>query len=305
MKKPNVTKLFALPALLLLLAVSALALPAAADAATAYQEIPYDGSVKKIGSCYFKHDINYQNNNFYYSTSGSNFKLIGESDSVLTNGTYVIFIKTVDKGSYKQEQLVLFSTKTGKAKVLKTLPGTKDTGSNEPDYFNLDLVCGNVVYLTRASFEKWGYWEYTYNLKTGKWAKALSNGHISGYSGKTAIINHDYRTDVSPCKISIYSFNSSGKMKKIKTLGKNCSGATITGKRIYYGVYTSGVNKMKLYSCTLKGTGKKLLGTFEAGEYGFVVAFDFSTSKCKVMIDDKTYDYTYSTKKLEEITEQG
>lgn len=296
-------RILASSALWILLAVSAIAFRPAEVQAASYKAIPSSGSVQKVGKYYFKM-VDYDK--ICYATSkNGNYTNIGQANfGALTNGSDVIYIGKAND----MQQLKRYTISSKKTTVLKKFTDTKAKSEyDDPDTYHLDMVYGNVAYLTRNSFTSWKYWEYAYNLKTGKWKKVLTGGHIQDASGKYVIIDHSYRTDVSPTKMSIYQINSSGSLKKVRLIGKYCSSASIVSGKIYYGIYnSSSPKKLTLYRCNANGSGAKKLGTFTAKEeYGMVMSYNYTAKSCYVMIDSKTYKYTYSTKKLSEISGNG
>ena len=261
-----------------------------AEAATSYRKLfqDYEKTVDKVGGTWFKED----NGKLYYSKDGSSYRLAAEGYHIyFTNGSLVFY---ADSTNYK---LYRFSCRTGKTKALKSLPNKARNIEN--DSYHVSAIYGGQVYLTRGSFDAWHYWTYQYNMKTGKLRMALKTGMITGRSSKYVVVEHDYRSDVSPVRISLYRLTSTG-MKKIVRLANKAHSAVFLKGHVYYGAY-SGDRMTKVTICRRKqdGSSLKKLGTIRSSS--MIIPYRFTTKYCLVNISGSNYRFSYKTKKLTKV----
>lgn len=190
----------------------------------------------------------------------------------------------------------------GKESKVKKLPVSGDQG------YHISAVYGSQIFLTKSSFDQWKYWTYSYNTKSKKLKKAASDCAISSQNGKYVVAQNEYRSDVSPYRVTVYKITSSG-LKKVKKLGENCHAEIYVNGKLYYTEYPdkyiqSGnyMKKVILYRCNPDGSGRKKLGTFTtSSQYGEVMVTKVTAKYCHVYKGGQTYKYTYKTKKLKKI----
>ena len=253
--------------------------------AAGYREITYTNTTPvKVGSYYFKYS-----GGFYFSTEKDYGYTSISNSKIATNGVKAVYVY-----DYK---LMSYDLKTGTVKKLKKLP----TGnrSYENDSWSVSVAKDNQVFLTRGSFEKWTYWTYIYNIKKITFKKVLNKCALSSRSGKYVVGTNEYQSDASAHSMTLYKIKS-GKLTKVKKLGKYCFTGVFIGKKLYYTVSNnSQMTKTTLYRCNANGSKKKKLGTFKAKtEYGQAIVQDITKDSCVVYLGDGSYVYTYSTKKL-------
>ena len=276
---------FSLLAALLLLSGSR------AEAATAYQHLfeDYEKTEEKVGGTWFRQD----DSKLYYSRDGKNYSLVAEGyHTYFTNGTLVLY---ADSKTYK---LYRSSCNTGKTKVLKSLP--TETRKYDPDYYNISTIYQNQVFLTRSSFEAWKYWTYQYHLKTGKLTRVLNPGLITARASKYVIVCHDYTSDVSPVRLSLYRITGTG-LKKVVQLAKRGLSASFVKGHVYYGAYSKkALTKLTIYRRKQDGSALTNLGTITGK--GMLIPYNYTSKYCLISIDGINYKYTYKTKKLTKVS---
>ena len=183
-------------------------------------------------------------------------------------------------------------------KTIKKLPVGKKA---DPDHWEFVVKIGKRIYLNRDSFDKWKQWLYVYNTGTKKLKMVRSNCNVRSIYGDYFVADRYYRTDVSPVPIDLYKATAKG-VRKIKTLSKRGMSGEFINKRIYYTVYSKDMKTCSLYRCKPNGKGKKKLGTFKTNDkYGMVYVNEITPTYCKVFKNEKTYKYTYKTRKLARI----
>lgn len=188
-----------------------------------------------------------------------------------------------------------------KESKVKKLPSTG--ASNDPHMaFYVTGVYGDQIYLTKGSQGQWKNWTYSYNLKTKKLKKLLSNCSIKTSYGKYVVGQNAYRTDVSAYPITLYKIQSSG-LKKIKKLTSHGWEPTFAGGKLYYAASPDNImRKVTLYRCNLNGSGRKKIKTFSTSQkYGQVSIFNITSKSCEVYKDGNHYRYTYVTNKMKKI----
>ena len=308
-EKLNETKLSSpgtrlLPALLLLLTAAflVLALPdfhQKAEASTGYAEIPESGSVKKIGSRYFKC---YRGVVYYGSSKSSvNKKAPDVSWNAFTNGSQIYYTKD-SKGHY---YVKVYSIATGKSSRVAAMPYVA-RAYDTYDYFTITAIYKDRIYLTRTNEEKWVQDTYFLDLRApgDSITKVAGSTDIEQRYGKYVLARHAYVTDVSPYKVTLNSIRSDGKLKKIKTLGNYTYGARISGNYVYYAVYTSiYMSDCSIYKMKLDGTGKTKIRNIRStsGSEKAVIVYDINAKSCKVYIDGNMFKVDMKTKKITKI----
>lgn len=278
----------------LLAAVLWLAVPhLCAYAGTGYVEIPAEKTVK-AGSSYFKTK---KGSIYYGDTKRSVNKLVlsKPGSHVYTNGKHLYWVDSANRTLKKK------TIASGRVRYLRTLP--KGDRKQWFDYWRVSAVKGKNVYLTRSSEEKWRKWTYTYNTSSGRLTKIAKKAEIKGRSGKFVLVQHEYKTDVSAYKLSLYQLTSSG-MQKIKSLGKYCACEGFADGYAYFMKYTNAsMGSGSLYRCKLDGVSvAKKLGSFTADKWGQVIANNYKSNKCTIYRNEdgvmKTYTYVYKTGQL-------
>lgn len=168
--------------------------------------------------------------------------------------------------------------------------------------FHISTVYGNQIFLTKSSFEQWKYWTYSYNIKTGKVKKVMSNCCITGRLGKFVGAQNAYRTDVGPYPVTIYKITAQGlsKVRKLTSYGRS---EVFVGKKLYYAAYDKGsMKKAVLYRCNKDGTGRKKIAVFiNPSEFGEVLIGNITDKGCIVYQAGVQYRYTYAAKKMKRI----
>ena len=264
-----------------------------AYAGTGYIEVPY-GKTVKAGSSYFK----IRNGSVYYGASKKSVNtliLSNPGSNVFTNGKHLYWVDPANRTLKKK------TISGGRVRYLRTLP--KGDRKKVYDYWRVSAVKGKNVYLTKASEEKWRKWTYTYNTNSGRLTKIAKKAEIKARSGKYVLVQHEYKTDVSAYKLSLYQLTSSG-MQKVKSLGKYCACEAFADGYAYYMKYTSSsMGSGTLYRCKLDGVCiAKKLGSFTADKWGQVIANNYKSKKCTIYRSEdgtmKTYTYVYKTGKL-------
>lgn len=254
-------------------------------------------TVVKTGS----YSVKYENDSYYYKKTGSSesYKKLPFQyrTSLYSNGKQVFYTK----GAY----LMKYIFSSGKAKKVKKLPKNHSDTS-----FYVSTMYGNLLYLTRSSFDGWEYRTFSYNISTKK-LKDEFVGTITTVEDRYAYVDLEFRTDVSPTSYMIYRLSKNG-IKKLRKLSSSCNSPVIVSGKLYYMEYPDKkkegnityylMSKGIFYRCGLDGKGKKKLGTFQSkSEYGEIFVSDITSKNCVVMIDSKQYKYTYKTKKLKAI----
>ena len=181
----------------------------------------------------------------YERTQTKNYQMIW------SNGTNKIYLKS--NKDYTKQNLYLKNIKSGKTRVLKTLKLDMD----EDTSYNIGNVYGSTIYLNLVRGAGDGDL-YTYNLKTGKFARVRKNFVILNASGKYLIAANYQPTDISPFPSYIYKITSKG-FQKIKKLGQNTTQAQFVGDKVYYAKFPNdgNINEMSVWVCDVTGKNAK------------------------------------------------
>ena len=262
----------------------------------AYSQIPTSGSqAKKIGKYYFWTEEGHIR--FSPKLDGRyRSPMYACPDSLaFTDGSNILFLAALEKGQW----LISYSINDKEGKGIKQMPGTK-TADDTP--YSLQAMVGNYVIINTTDYDTFTSGIYSYNISSKKWNLQLSDAHIIHASGSTMVIEHGLRSDVSPFKASICKF-SSGKLKKVKSLGNYCFGGDIRGSYIYYTVSPSAAARSAtVYRIRLNGTGRKKLGKISKS---ISYVYNFTSKSCDVNIKGTSYRFTYKTQKLRKISSAG
>ena len=259
-----------------------------AEAAEGYVELwDYSGNAIKNGDYYFKYDIS-TGKIFMSSQKNSGYKATPLGYGSFGNGIQAFYVK-----EHVLYRYVYAEQQEEKIKKLSV------SGDEE---FSISAAYGNQVFLTKSSFDKWMYWTYSYNTKTGKLKKVVSNCYISGRYKKYVVAQNAYRTDVSPYPVTVYKITAAG-LKKVKKLSSYGRSETFVNGKLYYTAYEPGnIQKATLYRCNPNGTGRKKIAVFtSSAEYSEVLVSEITAKSCVVYSQSGKYRYTYATKKMKKI----
>lgn len=141
------------------------------------------------------------------------------------------------------------------------------------------------IYLNKAK-DISGWDLYVYDMTQNTFRRLKKDCYIQNAQGKYLLTVPYTPTDISPYPTYVYEITGNG-IKKLKALGKNTAGAQFMDGRIYYASYPnigkadcSGMNVMKVYSCKLDGSGKKLVFTRKTPDpEGYMVMQEVENSK--------------------------
>lgn len=204
----------------------------------------------------------------------------------LSNGAYAIYLDNKSQTLYQYEYETNVSTSLKKLSVK----------GQKYNYFELSAYYDGNVYLSYGGEDDWRYTTYVYQMSTKQFKQCRKDCDIWVFQGKYAIAHSDYRTDVSPGKVTLYQFTKNG-LKKIKVLTKYGYSCAIIKNKVYYSSYPKGhMGKLVLYRCNMKGEGKKKLATVSSKE-GEVIIQKITPTYCIYFTQEGTYKYTYKTKK--------
>ena len=185
--------------------------------------------------------------------------------SVFSNGKYSYYMTKDSNANY---YLIKKTVKTGKTKTIKKFKMTGESAEWADSYSVTAVYAGNV-YICRTSESQWKKWTYVYNLKKGKVIKKYANKEIIAVSGSSVVVQHEYVTDVSPTKQSLYKLTAKG-MKKVKSLGNNVRQAEFVSGKLYYAVYPNAdsgkltnMDKTVIYRINKNGKNKKKLCSYK------------------------------------------
>lgn len=258
-----------------------------AKASSGYQKLlDYSSPETKIGNYYFKSI----NNMIYIAKKGETYKKTPiVSYGSMGNDTHAYYVrnKTLYKYTYASQ----------KEALLKKLPVSGD------ENINISTVYKNQIFLTKDSYQKGKLWTYCYNTNTKALKKVKNNCKINAHYKAYVIGQNDFRTDIDPYPMTLYKITSSG-LSKVKTLTSYGRSGTFAGNKVYYTAYPKkhSMKETTLYRCSLNGKNKKKIASFKAsGTNGRVTIGEITSKNCKVVINDKQYLYTYSTKKLKKL----
>ena len=266
------------------------------EAATAYTKLwaDYDTRVVKNGKYYLKIDEGSQKTLIAAKKAGPYKETPIDFYGAFANGKQAYYVR--------ENVLYRYTFSSGKEKKVKKLSASGD------QKYHVSAVYGSQVFLTKTSFDQWKYWTYSYNTKSGKLKMAVRNCAISSQNGKYVVAQNEYRSDVSPYRVTVYKITSSG-LKKVKKLGENCHAEIYVKGKLYYAEYPDKyvrpdayMEKVILYRCNPDGSGRKKLGTFtRSGQSGEVMVSKITSKYCYVYKDQRAYKYTYKTKKLKKV----
>lgn len=177
-------------------------------------------------------------------------------------------------------QTTIYSQKTGAAKKkLITVSGSAD----------LQYVYNGNLYYEKDNIDDPTLIDlWAVNLKTAKTKKIAANATVSGHYGAYVVVRPNTGAAV-PLRCTVYNVKTGNS----KVLTKNCIGADISQKKIYYAVTfgnlgTSGY-KTRIYSCSLSGTNKKAVSGYFTAENCIKI-----TSKyVQYYKNGKNYKYTF------------
>lgn len=261
-----------------------------AEAAEEYVEL-WDSSGNdaaiKNGDYYFKYDAS-SGKLFMLSNKDDGYRKTPMGYGAFGDGTQAYYVRNNVLYRYvyaeKQEER------------LKKLPVSGD------ENFRISTVYGKQVFLTKSSFDQWAYWTYSYNTKTGKLKKVMSDCYITDRHKKYVVGENAYRTDVGPYPVTVYKITASG-LKKIKKLSSYGRSETFVDGKLYYTDYEPGsMQKATLYRCNPNGSGRKKLAVFSSkNEYDGVIVLKIAAKSCVVYRQGGQYRYTYATKKMKKI----
>lgn len=261
------------------------------EAAAAYADLwaDYDTRAVKNGKYYLKIDDSFQKTLIATKKSGPYKETPMSTYGVFANGKQAYYVR--------ENILYKYVFSSGKESKVKKLPASGD------QYYQISVIYGSQIFLTKGSFEQWKYWTYSYNTKSKKLKKAVSGCAISSQNGKYVVAQNEYRTDVSPYRVTVYKITSSG-LKKVRKLGENCHAETYVKGKLYYAEYPGKyMDKVVLYRSNPDGSGRKKLGTFTtSAKYGEVMVSKFTAKYCYIYKESQTYKYTYKTKKLKKVS---
>ena len=270
-----------------------------AEAATAYKKLSWsyedEGQWKKVGNYYFTCS---DGEAWYKKSTNSTAKKapfkgkVGNAfTDIITNGTYVYAIESLNDGT--KYRLSCYKLNDDKAKVIQTFPSYESAG--------FVRIYGKAIVI--QTVRDYGT-VYTYNVSTKKLTKAASKCFID-YNRSQYFLGWNGQMDGDPPAgtYSLYKIASSGKITKIKSLGKRVTIANFIGKKSYYcsiSKVSSTKSKVSIYSCNLDGSGKKTIGSFTIkGSRDDIWVYKLTSKYCEGDVSDETlFKYTYKTKKL-------
>lgn len=230
-----------------------------------------------------------------YSTKKSKgYKKIANNimSGIVTNGTYAYYIKYSTKGAtlYKK------TLKSGKTKKVKALG---KTGS-----YRFGVANGKYAYLTRENIDYMSNTgsvsTYRLNCDTGSVKLVAKNCDLIDAQSGYAVGFSKVQLFVDTGPVTLYKFNKSGTLKKVKTLTKAGyrTSVSFVGKYVYYGVYNPAKNTAKLYRATTAGKSVKKIASTKA--MGMLAYQNFKSTTCemwKYTDRVKIYKVTYKTGK--------
>lgn len=261
------------------------------QAASEYERL-FEGDIDpddpvKHGKYYFKYSG--KDDNIYISKKKkSGYKKIPVEYGAFVNGKQAYYVR--------EGKLYKYVFSTGKEVKLKSL-----SQKNYASWY-ISTVYGGKLYLTRSCFDEWNVSTYTYNTKTKKFKKVQKNCEIINRYGKYVVSQDEFRSDVSPYRITLWKLTSSG-LKKIKKLTSRGFNTVFIDGKLYYTSYAEDLmKKVTLYRCNIDGTQKEKLAIFETeDEYGMVIIEAIRADRCTVGMPDGDYEYIYETKEMKKI----
>lgn len=264
--------------------------PARAEAAAEYEQVwNYESNqkVRKSGKYYFRCDAKTLNIQISDRKNGG-YRNTPLGYGSFGNGLQAYYVD--------QNALYCYIYATGESIRLRKLAVSGGEG------FHISAVYGNQVFLTKGSFEQWKYWTYSYNIKTGRVKRVMSNCCITARLGKFVVAQNAYRTDVGPYPVTLYKITAQG-LSKVKKLASYGRSEVFVGKKLYYAAYDKeSMKRAVLYQCNKNGTGRKKIAAFtNPSEYGEVLVGDITDKSCIVYQQGVQYRYTYATKKMKRI----
>lgn len=275
-----------------------------AEAKESYRPLTFKNDIAKSGKYYFK----YIDGNVYISkkrNSGYKWTPI-EGAEVYTNGHHAFYVQ--NNALYKY----IFSS--GKEIRLKRFSKQDPSDSFQTDYFYINDIYGSQIFVqkTYTGSGTWTHTIYSYNIKTKKYKKVLSNCVIIARYDKYVVGRNRVDTSGGPVPLTLYRIKGS-KFEKIKRLSSSGRNATFVDKKLYYVEYpnywTTGT-KAVLYRCNLDGSGRKKLGVFSISpstEYDnhtqlyHLQVSNITSKSCEISTIEGRFRYTYATKKLKKL----
>ncbi len=254
--------------------------------AKSYQKVESYGKTVKAGSYYFKID----SSGVYYGKSSSSLKVIKSAmntSNCYTDGKILWCLYEAKK----TPRIGRFNLKNGKMKFVKKLPYKKS--KSDQDAYSIESFQGDYMYIYRGSFESWKHWLCVYNVKKKTW-KQYANVEVMGSIGKYAFVSHDYRTDVSPVKGSLYTI-SGDQVTKIKEIGNYVTWIGVYKKQFLYAEYTTNtMEECNIYKLSKDGKTSEKIGSFHGAESESSVYAYLSEKKNRIVINLGNTVYYYN-----------
>lgn len=200
------------------------------------------------------------------------------AEKMIKSGDYTYTV--VNKYSSSKWKARIYSQKTGGAKKkLITVTGIVD----------LQYVYnGNLYYEKDNTRDETVVDLWALNLKTGKTKMVVSNATVQAHYGAYAVLMPNTGAAV-PLHCTVYNM----KTGKSRVISKDCLGANISGKKIYYAETTGKpvgfAYKTRIYSCSLSGSSKKAVSGYFKASY----CNEITSKYVRYYRSGKTYKYTY------------
>lgn len=187
---------------------------------------------------------------------------------------------TVSQKYYPNYKATIYSQKTG---------GTKKKLITVSGSVHLKFVYnGNLYYEKDHTDDPTLIDLWAVDLKTAKTKKIAPNATVLGHYGAYVVVMPNTGAPV-PLKCTVYNVKTGNS----KVLSKNCIGASISGKKIYYAVTfgNSGsfAYKTRIYSCSLSGTNKKAVSGYFTAEN----CYEITSKYVRYYKNGKRYKYTF------------
>ena len=278
--------------LVFLVAMGTVLYPSNAYAASSSYKYISDESTK-AGKYYYK--VNDLGDLYRSSTRRSGYKRIRFPDSsrggYCANGKYIYTVRY-----YRENDryiLVRYDNAGKNGRLIKKLPLGK---GKEHDEWCVSQVAGNNIMLSRINTSLEKCYTYKYNLKSKKLSKVLNNCEIVDRSGNYVLGNNEWDAWNDPVKVSIYKISSSGKLRKIKSLGTiPPEGAGFAGKKLYYSKDATGPY-VDLYRSNRDGSdAKKIESFYYDPENEMLFLMNFRSKSCDVYDSSGIHKYTYKS----------
>ena len=197
--------------------------------------------------------------------------------------------QAVKSGNYTYTAIIQYSPAYKTTIYSQKAGGSKKKLVTVPGSANLQYVYDGNLYYQKddiddpARIDLWAV-----NLKTSKTKKIAANATVRAHYGAYVVVMPNTGAAV-PLKCTVYNM----KTGKFKVISKNCIGAGISAKKIYYAVTfgnpgASGY-KTRIYSCTLSGANPKAVSGYFTAENCIKI-----TSKyVQYYRNGKNYQYTF------------